>query len=254
MRFRYFFIHSFDIHQFLTWCSHNAPHRTKRLLLPERTFSSPQRTTFMKLNAMKHLLARVMLLLVLTGWGIVPTAQAGDVLQSYVTHRDGTYSLHIQMRVRGDADVIRGLVTDFNHLEKLDDFIVGSEQLASEVPGEKRMRIVTRDCFFLYCAQLVQEQQVRNLPNGTLEVEIIPEHSDYSQGRSLWSFIQQDDGTTILTVDAKMAPKLWVPPLVGPEIVASRMRLHSEGMIQNMERLASIMTAEERRRLLEATS
>ncbi|MBF0308444.1 MAG: SRPBCC family protein [Magnetococcales bacterium] len=170
-------------------------------------------------------------------------APAGEVLRSSVGHASGEYTLHLEMRVQGEPELLRKLITDFDHLGQLNRTIVESRRLASDKPRVEKMRVVMQECLFLFCPRLVQTQEVRQTDNGDLMVTIVPEESDYEKGSSLWQFVEESPGLTRVTVEARMTPRLLIPPLLGPPIVADLLFRRSLDMMNNLERLATSVAA-----------
>jgi hypothetical protein len=166
-------------------------------------------------------------------------AEAGQVHRASVDYRDGAFSIVLEMHVYGDADVIRRLLTDYEHLSQFNDSVTESQQLESPDPDVLRARIVTEDCIAFLCAKLVQVQDVRQLPEGDLVIRILPSLSDYTTGNSVWHIAPETGGGTYVRVEALMAPKLWIPPLVGPSLVASMLRDRAIRMVDNLEALAA---------------
>ncbi|MBF0624792.1 MAG: hypothetical protein HQL82_08295 [Magnetococcales bacterium] len=181
------------------------------------------------------LVTTLALVLGLAGSG---TAGAGEMITSGVRHADGVYHLTLEMRLRGRADLLRSLILDFDHLEQLNPTIVASARLTSPNPDVARMRITLRDCVLIFCPQLVQTQEVRQSNDGSLLVTILPEASDYSAGRSVWTFTQEENQITRIRVEAMLAPRIFIPPLVGPAMVGQLFQTRSEEMLANLETLA----------------
>jgi len=164
-------------------------------------------------------------------------ATAGRVIQASVSHDDGVYSLLVEMEIQADAHSIRKLLTDFDKMGLYNESVVDSSRWYSPEPQVVVGRIEIRDCVLFFCATLVQVQKIRELPSGDLQVTILPHLSDYSMGKSLWHIVQQADGSTRLRVEAVMAPKLWVPPLIGPAMVSNLLKERALSMMENLETL-----------------
>lgn len=162
-------------------------------------------------------------------------AGASEIQSARVRYQEGTYILHLEARMRGDADTIRHILTDYDHNQALNEAVRESALLQPDHPDALKARIVSEDCAGVFCVRMTQVQEVRTLPNGDLEVTIIPAESDFSAGHALWHITSDPDGTTLLVVDAEMTPRLWVPPVVGPPLVAGILERHARSMAVNLE-------------------
>lgn len=187
-----------------------------------------------------HILVLLLALGMVPALGAFPRpAEAGQVQRASVDYRDGAFSIVLEMHVYGDAEVIRRLLTDYEHLSRYNDSIAESRQLESPEPNVVRARIVTEDCIGIFCARLVQVQDVHTLPEGDLAIRIVPSLSDYSAGNSLWHIAPETGGGTFVRVEALMAPKIWIPPVVGPGLMAGMLRDRAIRMVESLEALAA---------------
>lgn len=163
---------------------------------------------------------------------------AGDVIEASVSHDDGVYSLIVEMQLHGNANRIRELLIDFNKMGLYNESVVRSTRLYSLGPQVVVGRIEIRDCILFFCSTLVQVQKIRKLPSGDLQVTILPELSDYRMGKSLWHIVPQPNGNTRLRIEAVMEPKIWVPPLIGPSMVANLLKTRALSMMNSLETLS----------------
>ncbi|MBF0285462.1 MAG: hypothetical protein HQL51_13505 [Magnetococcales bacterium] len=187
------------------------------------------------------LLRRWAWVLLLAAWfplSLAPApAWAGEVLQASSSNVDGLFSLVLEMRIQGSAETVRGLLSDYNRVSSYNDSIIESRLLSVHKDGSRTARLVAHDCIALFCATLVQVQRMVRLPNGDLRVDILPEQSDYAKGRSLWTIQQEPNGFTRVRVEAEMAPKLWLPPVVGPALLTRLMMDRAVEMVGRLESL-----------------
>lgn len=161
---------------------------------------------------------------------------AGDVLHSYVDYEDGHFFLQLDMRITARADKVYGLLVDFNHLTRLNNNIIKSELLET-TDNQIKVLVETRGCIWFFCKHVKQVQSIRKLPNGYLLAATLPEESDLEFGNVLWH-IRQDGKTTLISYSADFIPAFWVPPLIGPWLMNSRLLLEGKETINNIEILA----------------
>jgi len=189
---------------------------------------------------MKSLTRIISIFLLVLFFVIFNTSTAGHLIQATASYDDGIYSLSVEMEVHGNADSIRNLLVDFDKMKSYNSSVIHSKRLSSPEPQTTLGSIEIKDCILFFCATLVQVQKIQQLPSGDLQVTILPQFSDYSMGESHWHIIQQNKEHTLLHIDAVMAPKLWVPPLIGPSLVSNLLKNRAITMMEGLETLAHV--------------
>ena len=172
-------------------------------------------------------------LLVLTS----QAAFAGEVLDSHVGTHEGHYLLRIDMLIDADTERVRQLLTDYARLDRLSDSITQSELLASDAP-HFQIRVTTQGCVIFFCRELVQVQDVSELPNGYIIVTVLPEMSDFTYSKNVWRIRALNDRTRV-TYSSDLVPDFWIPPLFGTAIFKNQLLEESRQVIENLEQLAN---------------
>ena len=113
---------------------------------------------------------------------------AGELVEIVVERSDARYRVGIDARFDAPVARVRGLLTDFPNLGRINDSISRSEVLATLSPQQHRVRTEARVCVALLCKEIVQVQDVKVLPNGDLEATVRPADSDFSYGVAHWEF------------------------------------------------------------------
>ena len=162
---------------------------------------------------------------------------AGEVLDSHVGTHEGHYLLRIDMIIDADTERVRQLLTDYAHLDRLSQSITRSELLASNAP-HFRVRVTTNGCVIFFCRELVQVQEVSELPNGYIIVTVLPEMSDFTYSKNVWRIRALNDRTRV-TYSSDLVPDFWIPPLFGTAIFKNQLLEESRQVIENLERLAN---------------
>ena len=162
---------------------------------------------------------------------------AGEVLDSHVGTHEGHYLLRIDMLIDADTERVRQLLTDYAHLDRLSQSITRSELLASNAP-HFRVRVTTNGCVIFFCRELVQVQEVSELPNGYIIVTVLPEMSDFTYSKNVWRIRALNDRTRV-TYSSDLVPDFWIPPLFGTAIFKNQLLEESRQVIENLERLAN---------------
>mgnify|MGYP001827531772 FL=1 len=90
-----------------------------------------------------------------------------------------------------------------------------------------------------FCRELVQVQDVSELPNGYIIVTVLPEMSDFAYSKNVWRIRALNDRTRV-TYSADLVPDFWIPPLFGTAVFKNKLLDESRQVIENLERLANL--------------
>jgi len=171
-------------------------------------------------------------------YSATPEIFAGELIQSDVTYNGGVYLIDIAMDIRGDIDKTRAILLDYGQTTHYNENIVKSELLSVTDSGKKIGRVEIRDCLLLFCRNLVQIQEMDKLASGAIRIHVLPENSDYRTGDYLWRFIPRPGGVTRLLINAVIAPKIRVPPVIGPFVIARKLKQRLIDVVNKLEKLS----------------
>ena len=147
---------------------------------------------------------------------LVPVlAHAGRILDSSVTLDDGVYSISVEARIAAPADTVYRFITDYDHLSRINTAIRESRIIRTDGPDRHRVRSVIRACILFFCRSVLQVQDMQRHAGQRLVADIIPEESDFRQGRAEWR-LAGAGGDTTMYFEAELQPAFWVPPIIGP--------------------------------------
>ena len=163
---------------------------------------------------------------------------AGELIRSDVSFHDGVYSIDVAMDIGGNMDKTREILLDYSQAPHYNDNIIKSELMEITDSGTKIGRVEIRDCLLLFCRNLVQIQEMDKLPSGNIRIHVIPEQSDYLTADYLWSFKSRPDGNTRLQINAMIAPRIEVPPLIGPIMIARKLKRRLIEVVKKLEILS----------------
>jgi len=171
----------------------------------------------------------------LLGLLLAAPLHAGEVLDSHVDYSDDHYLIDIDMRIDADANKVFARLQDYNHLHRVNSAIKTSRLLATH-GAIHRVRIVTRGCIWFYCRRVVQVQDIEKLRDRYLVATIDPKDSDFKYGRIVWHVFSDARGTRI-RFSADLVPDFWIPPLIGPWVMKSKLLEEGRQTITGLERL-----------------
>ena len=169
----------------------------------------------------------------------IPRLSAGDLTELLVTENGGVYHIRMVMVVHVPAKYVRGVLTDYAHIYRLNPSITESEILPSPQQGVVRVRTLMHGCVAFFCKDVGRVEDVRELVSGDLRAEIVPELSNLKSGSAEWA-IQPLGEHTQVTYQADMEPDFFIPPLIGSYFVKRNMRKEIMVSFMRLECVAQI--------------
>jgi hypothetical protein len=147
---------------------------------------------------------------------LVPSlAGAGRILDSSVTLEDGVYAIAVEARIIASPDTVFGFLTDYERLPSINSSIRESSIIHTYGPAKHRVHTLIRACILFFCRSVRQVQDLEQQNKHLLVAHIIPELSDFRQGRAEWR-LSDAAGATDMHFTARLEPAFWVPPVIGP--------------------------------------
>lgn len=168
--------------------------------------------------------------------GFAGVAGGAQVLHAQLTRQHGIYQVDIRARIQAPVAAVRRIVTDYEHLTRLNPAIQSSKVLAVYGPRRSRVRTVTRACVLFFCKEIVQVQNVAVRPDGDVVARTVPALSDFKFAVARWRLSRQGR-STVMDFSARFAPDFWVPPLIGPWLIRRKL---SDEMVQTAQRIEQI--------------
>lgn len=163
--------------------------------------------------------------------------RAGEVLDVAVEHFERRYVVEIDARFDVPAERLRGLLTDYAHLGRINASIRRSEVIEINSPQHHCVLTEADVCVALFCKHIVQVQDVSVLPDGSILATVRPTRSDFSYGVARWDFWEGQPGTR-MRFRSEIEPAFWVPPLIGPWLIQRALHAETLKSVANLERLA----------------
>lgn len=153
---------------------------------------------------------------------------AGEVLESTVAHEGNRYTLSLRVRIAAPRADVHRVITDYRNLAAINPDIEESLLLGISPDGEATVRTVINVCILVFCKRVKQLQRVRETGAHRIEAVIIPQGSDFSAGDTRWELSAPTAASTELLFTQSFEPDFWVPPVIGPWLIRSK--LESEVM------------------------
>lgn len=165
-------------------------------------------------------------------------AGAGQIENVEVRYHEGRYAIDVVAILDVNADTVYAVITDYDHLTRLNDNFIESRLLSADQSGRKRTLIVTRSCVLFFCFKSRMVEDVSEVSPREIRSVIDASDSDYVYGTNHWMLEAITPGQTQLTFSCIKEPGFWVPPVIGPWIVKERLRRETLKTIHNIETVA----------------
>lgn len=154
-----------------------------------------------------------------------------------VSHDGDRYRMRVAVVLAAEAGAVRRHLTDYDHLDRLSELIVDSRRLVGP-DDTPRVRIVLQACVLIFCKSVRRVMAVETGASGDILTLADPNQSDFSYARETWQ-VQAQGRATRLTYEAEFEPSFYVPPLIGPWLIKSRLGGALEEIAERLEQLAA---------------
>lgn len=167
---------------------------------------------------------------------LIPPARTADLVELQVSQTGGVYRINMAMEMQVPAQYVHRVLTDYEHIYRLDPAIVDSEILPSSDDGVVRVRTRIADCIAFFCTKIDRVEDVRELEYGGLQATIVPSLSNFRSGHAEWNILGMEERAQVV-YQAQMEPDFFIPPLIGSYFVKQKLR---KSMLASMARIECI--------------
>lgn len=171
--------------------------------------------------------------------GITPL-HAWQIEALQVSHAGGEYRVSLRARLSASPERVYSQLADLPALAKINPALREVQIGAADMDGRVPLTTTSEFCVLAVCQSLRHGQRVRLLPaalGGRIESETLPPPaSDFREGAAVWQVQPEGEGSLLL-FDARLTPDFWLPPVIGPWAVESRLRDESRIAVERLERL-----------------
>jgi hypothetical protein len=144
--------------------------------------------------------------------------RGGEILESSVRVAHGEYRVSVSARIDAPPAAVFSTITDYASLAVIVPSIRSSRILQVQGPGRQRIETVTEACILIFCKEILQVQDVRQLGGYQLEAITLPGMSDLKSGHARWRLLPVG-GVTELHFSQVFEPDFWVPAIIGPWMI-----------------------------------
>lgn len=158
-------------------------------------------------------------------------------IQRLSVHYSG--ALDLQLRVLIDAPVARvaSILNDPDDLAHLLPGATSVRILPGAPSGSQRLSVQLQGCLLFFCPSLTDVMDLRRERSGFVG-DTVPALSDFSAGQMSWRYLAEPGDRTLLYLHAHLVPRIWVPPLIGPYLIETKVENQMKTTVRRLERAA----------------
>jgi hypothetical protein len=165
------------------------------------------------------------------------TANAVELRNVAVDRADGRYFMSSEVWFDADLESLYAVFLDYDLSTKFSSFIVESRNLAPDASGRRRFYIRNEGCILFFCKSFERTGHVEQVQYVSIESIADAELSDFYASLESWTFAPEGAGTLVLYT-FEFEPKFWIPPLIGPYVMQSKLKSDSVRALHRIEALA----------------
>lgn len=168
------------------------------------------------------------------------TADAVELRNVEIDRRDGRYFLTSEVWFDADVESVFAVFLDYDLAAKFSSFIAESRNLATDANGKRGFYVRNEGCVWFFCTSFERTGSVEHVQHVSIESIADAELSDFHVSLELWTFEPEEAGTFVVYT-FEFEPKFWIPPLIGPYVLQSKLKNESIRALRRIEVLAQDM-------------
>ena len=169
---------------------------------------------------------------------LVPVS-ATTLNQASVEFTDGNYRMAFDVEVNAPRSEVYRLLTDYEHLPRLNDMVRESHILPSSDPGDRTRETILQFCLMFFCNSVTIVERLLENGTDTITASVIPEQSDLKYGETEMFIRAVNEKQARIQYASSIEPAFWIPPVIGPWLVRKKMEAELGVMIQRIESLVN---------------
>lgn len=164
-------------------------------------------------------------------------AQAEEIRDLQVTNEEGRYRVSFDALLDAPITKTRPLLTEPHNWPRLSDIVSAASVTSTNADGVQQVHVRFSACVLFFCKTVRKIEEMHVGADGDITTLAVPEHSDFRYARERWR-ISGDDRHTRVQYEAELVPDFFVPPLIGPYLLKSRLQKLLTDTAENLEHLA----------------
>jgi len=164
--------------------------------------------------------------------------QAIDIQHSSAVVDNSRYIVELDIIIQAPKDRVYSILTDYSNFHQLNDSFVESNLLKHIDSTHSKTRLMTESCVLLFCFNAVFVYFIEVSGESEMFAVIDPTMSDLNFGESHLRLNSIGKGQTRVQFDTVNQPSFWIPPIIGPWLLKSRMLEEVKETFEKVEEFA----------------
>ena len=161
---------------------------------------------------------------------------AEDIRNLQVTEEHGRYTVSFDAVLNVPVGTARPFMTEPANWPRLSEIITDAVVVEQLGDGGQKVHVSFSACVLFFCKSIRKVEEMRREANGDIVTLALPEESDFDYARERWR-IDGDHRHTHVSYEAELVPSFYVPPLIGPYILKTKLQTLLTQTAQNLEGL-----------------
>lgn len=169
-------------------------------------------------------------------------AYAARVLSVQARRDPGHFSIDMHITIDAPSREVFQALQDFPSMARYNRDLRAVRVEATLGPDRFRLLTAVHICVLFFCKTVQQEQVVTAIASGSggiMQAELLPKAGAFGgEGRWVIRPCGAGGSRACLDVQLVLVPQFWVPPLIGPWLIRSKMSEEAQRTSQGLERVA----------------
>jgi hypothetical protein len=166
------------------------------------------------------------------------STQAIDIHHCSAVVENDRYIVKLDVVIQAPIDRVYSILTDYSNFHQLNESFIESDLLKRIDSTHIKTRLMTESCVLLFCFHAVFVYVIEESGGAEMIARIDPTMSDLSYGESRMRLSSIGKAQTRVQFDAVNQPSFWIPPLIGPWLLKSRMMEEVKETFEKVEEFA----------------
>jgi len=172
-----------------------------------------------------------------------PPAHAAQVLGVRVAREGERFLIEMRIRIAAPPLAVFHALQDYPALPRYNPDLRAVRVEPTAVPGRVRLFTTVHTCVLIFCRTLRQEEimmATTHASGGVLEAKLLARGGSFKGGRGRWtvSACPTAPAASCLDVRIELLPAFWIPPLIGPWVIRTKMEEEARRTSAGLEEIA----------------
>lgn len=151
-----------------------------------------------------------------------------------VEREQGVYHVYLEMQLAAPKARLLAVLTDYHAIPRLNPSVSYSAVLPAREAGVTRVLTRLQDCVLFFCRTVERVEGIRVFADGDLEAVTEPQAGAFKAAQAYWRIRANAQGSRLIYC-ARLQPDFWLPPVLGPGIIRSRLRQNLLSSVTRLE-------------------